>query len=248
MWVLFIVLCVLAAVFFIWLAVWMVRNGRENEERQEVVRQGFERVFVEIEHRYHWQVKPAMDSQLKAVFPYAAHRDARAIFAGEWRGRAFGVFSYKEVSRSTSSNPSAAFGDGDRTTYSIPYWAVVVAARVRFPEMKLRKTVPPLLDGIPFLKRLRNAPPQAQPPTFDQQFFLSARDNSTALRVFTPAMRAFVLADARFSDWGIGLWDSNIYTEKNGTFAPEDMDEVIPKLDMLCDFLERLPQATWGAP
>lgn len=246
MWVLFFVLCVLAAAGFIWLGVWMVQHGKEQAVARAAIREERERGLAEKAARYGWKIEPAVDTQLKNRFPHAVRHDASAVFTGQWREWEFGVFQYTYQIQSLSSSPSAAFGDGGNDTYADPHWAVVVATPAQLPEMNLQKNTRTLSDSVTFLKRFEKPPAPLVDPAFDQQFMVIAQDRSAVPTVFAPNVRQLVLADTRFSDWGVGFVGSNIYSEADGGVTVDRMELIAPKLDMLCDFLERVPQAAWS--
>lgn len=248
-WTIFAVLCVIVAALFIWLWVWMIQNEKKTKIARAAIQQEHEQAFAEIRQRYGWQIEPAMAPPLKALFPFAVHKEAKAVFAGKWRDRSFAVFKYSTETEGASNEVSSAFGDGGRTIYTMPHWAVAVSMPVNLPEMRLRTGSSIRSDKPGLLGRLFTPPPPLGDETFDRSFIVIAKDRSAIPSVFTPRVRQFVLADHRIPTSNadpkipssyLGFWESNIYIETIDGFTPDKFDQIPPKLDLLCDFLDRL--------
>ncbi|MCL8015836.1 DUF3137 domain-containing protein [Streptomyces sp. AS02] len=79
-------------------------------------------------------------------------------------------------------------------------------------------------------------------PEFDEDFRILTDDEPFARTVMTDELLRFLLSDPRVKDGPLRFHGNELITWFEGRLRPDGID---PKLNYLCDVLERVPAQTW---
>lgn len=225
--------------FMIGFTLWSRRSQRKEAKRRAQRREELAQFVQERGWNYTPYVSSGGD-RYAGVGPLptlglGAHNSIWDHITGEYRRRTFGCFEYHK--RGMGNDP------GDNKLHFYTVFAITTPAPA--PRMTVRERE--ALDRLAARIFSDGQVVELGIPEFDKKFSIFAHDEAFTRSVMGGRLAQFLLSDPRAEDeilefhgnelilWRKGAWSA-------GTLGTQD---ILPKLDYLCDVLDRIPAEAW---
>ncbi|SDN11968.1 hypothetical protein SAMN04487981_103635 [Streptomyces sp. cf386] len=155
--------------------------------------------------------------------------------SGEFRGHAFSCFEYRPRDF-----------DGEDTGMNDHRYFIAFTVKTPMPTPDMIIDRPNVLERTD--NRLNNVfglgenEVKLGNPEFDEDFRIITDDEPFARNAMADDLVRFLLSDPRVKDAPLRFHGNELITWSEGRLRPDGID---PKLDYLCDVLERVPAQTW---
>lgn len=203
-----------------WLAAQQRREQRQQALQQFATGRGWQFVAEDDSYGRRWQGKP-----------FAGRGTTRNIIIGQHRGRNFCAFAYHYTT--TSSNGQTT------TTQSHDFAVTVIALPAPVPELSVGA------EGI-FGGRVAEALGFERVDTgdsdFDSTFKVKSDDARFGTLVLQPPLIQMLKATG---PWDWRFTGQDMLSHQKGVFEPPMLQ---PRLDLMCDVLDRIPNDAWQRP
>ncbi len=191
--------------------------------------------YAKVAQRLGWQYVAADRSLLGTYdgdpFEWGHWKKIEHHFTGEHRGRRVTAFEYSSRMKTVNSS-------GHERTER--YFYQVLTVRLPGPHSSLE------IEARGFFSRVARAlgwPSfETNDPDFDEAFKVSTDDRVFAAKLLTDEVRESLLADPRAQDTPLRINGYELITWRPGNL---DVDDLHPRLDFLCDFLDKTIPAEW---
>lgn len=217
--VIIVAIVILAIVGFIW-------QQKKNEERQ----QAFGRLAAANGLQYLTEDKSYARRFNDGEKPFRTLGGGRArnILYGSYRGRPVCIFEYSYTTSSTNGTTTTT------QTHRFPVWVVALPAPV--PAFSVGS------EGI-FGGKVAAAMGFARldigDPDFDDTFKIKSDNEQFGRRVLHPAVIDLL---RQTGPWNWRLSGQNMISYDQGVLEPES---ALPRLNLMCDLLDRIPADAW---
>ncbi|EFV14848.1 hypothetical protein HMPREF9336_00298 [Segniliparus rugosus ATCC BAA-974] len=162
-------------------------------------------------------------------------RRAYDVFSGQHRGRPFTAFEYSyQITTETGS------GDTRSTTTTYRFMVVVVATPAWRPTLQVT------LEGVgsKIAGFFGSRDLQLESKAFNDRFLIATDNPRFAYDVLAPTTMEWMLADWRFGMWPFRFAGAELATWSPGRLDPQ---QIGPRLEWLCEILDRTPRFVWGS-
>lgn len=162
------------------------------------------------------------------------NKRANHVFTGQHRGRPFCCFEYTyQVTRHNSS------GNGSHSRTETHYYQIF---SIGTPAARSTLQVTKEGFGSKMLDFVGVRDLQLESVEFNQTFKIKTDNDKFAYDVLHPRTMEWMLQDQRAQQTPIRFEGSGLVTWQRGKFELEAME---PRLDYLCEFVDRVPEFVW---
>ncbi|TCP57068.1 hypothetical protein EV191_1011020 [Tamaricihabitans halophyticus] len=191
--------------------------------------------FTQVAQQRGWQYRPKDSSVLGrfrgSPFNSRGHsRRARHVFSGQHRGKPFCCYEYTyKVTSGSGSN---------RRTQTYYFRIASVSTPATRPTLEISKEG----WGSKMLDFVGVRDLQLESVEFNKAFKIKTENDKFAYDVLHPRTMEWMLHDPRAPETPVRFENGGLVTWERGKF---DLEWMQPRLDYLCEFVERVPEFVW---